>query len=202
MTYDAIILLGSQPNLKTWEFPEQIHYCAIRAAELLASNAAPVIITSGKWSTSIDTLKLHQPFRECDALAELLIKHGVDESKILREGLSQDTISNLYYLKTELLIPNNLKRLLFVVADFRVTRLKFLCERILGPEYTVDFELLKSVPSIIYNEPLTLKVHSEFLEPMKTGDHQWLADKFFTAPMYQKMAKLDIEKYKNLGIIK
>jgi len=198
MSHDVIILLGSQPDLTTWEFPEQVHLCVRRAKELLNEGQAPFIVTSGKWSTTIDTLQLHQPFRECDALANLLIDQGVDPAKILKESRSQDTISNLYHLKKGLLIPRNMKRLLFVVAEFRIPRLEFLCEQILGPDYTIDFEPIQSEPSASYNEPQTFKMQKEFLEPIKPGEHEWLADKFFAAPMYQKMAALDKEKYKHL----
>jgi uncharacterized SAM-binding protein YcdF (DUF218 family) len=188
-------LLGSQPDLSTWKFPEQINVCVKRAKQLLQQNQAPYIVTSGERSVSVHTLQLEQPFRECDALADLLIEEGVDPAKILKENLSRDTISNLYYLKIGWLIPRGMKRLLFVVAEFRIPRLQFLCERILGPEYVVDFEPIKSEPSPSYNEPRTFQLQKEFLEPMNTGDHEWLSDKFFTAPIYQQMAKLDEEKY-------
>lgn len=200
MGHDVIILLGSQPDLKTWVFPEQVFECMKRAKKLLDKEQAPYVVTSGKWSTSIDTLGLRQPFRECDALADFLIAEGVDPAKILKEEYSQDTISNLYYLKTSLLIPCNMKRLLFVIADFRIPRLLFLCERILGPEYVVNFEAVPSKPSISYNEPQTYKLQKDFLEPMQTGDHHWLADKFYTAPMYQHTATLDKEKYNHLDL--
>ena len=195
MPYDLIIVLGSQPDLTTWEFPKQVRTCLARAKELLDDHHAPYIVTSGKWSTSIDTLKLKQPFLECNALADTLIGMGVDPSKILKENRSQDTISNLYYLKTGLLIPRNIKRLLFVVADFRIPRLHYLCEKILGPDYTVIFEPIESSPSTSYNEPVTYQMHKEFLKPMQPGDHEWLADKFYSAPMYMNMARLDLEKY-------
>lgn len=195
MPYDLIIVLGSQPDLKTWKIPDQVYVCLERSKELLEDNQAPFIVTSGKWSTSVDTLGLEQPFRECDVLADFLVEAGVDPSRILRENKSQDTISNLYYLKTELLIPRNMKHLLFVVADFRIARLKFLTEKILGPDYEVAFEPIESESGVSYNEPVTSKLQKEFLEPMRQGDHEWLADKFYNAPMYQVTAKLDKEKY-------
>jgi uncharacterized SAM-binding protein YcdF (DUF218 family) len=194
-TYDLIAVLGSQPDLTRWEFPDQVYRCLERAKKLLDEEASVYIATSGKWSTSIDTLGLKQPFRECDALADALINMGVSESIILKEGHSQDTISNLYYLKTGLLIPRKMNKLLFVVADFRIPRLKFLCERILGSDYEVEFDAIKSEPSLSYDEPHTFKVQKEFLEPMKTGDHEWLRGKFYTAPMYLRMAEKDRKKY-------
>lgn len=197
MAYDLIILLGSQPDIKTWKFPEQVITCLHRSKELLDEGKAPFIVASGKWSTRLDTLGIQQPFRECDKLEELLIDVGVPKEKILKEGESKDTISNLYYVKKDILIPNGWNRILFVAADFRIPRLKFLCERILGPKYVIDFDSIKSEPGPSYNEPNTFKLQKEFLEPMKVGDHEWLADKFYTAPMYQQAAKNDKARYTN-----
>lgn len=197
MPYDLIILLGSQPDPKTWEFPGQVIDCLHRSKILLDEGKAPFIVASGKWSTRLDALGIQQPFRECDKLEGLLIAEGVPKEKILKEGESKDTISNLYYVKKDILIPNNWHRILFVVADFRIPRLKFLCERILGPEYAVDFDPIKSKPSPSYHEPSTFKLQKEFLEPMKTGDHEWLSDKFYSAPMYKQAAQNDKARYAN-----
>lgn len=189
--FDALIVLGSQPDPITWEFPRQVYDCLDTTKELYDSDVAPLIITSGMWSIALDSQGITQPFKECDALADYLINKGVPTEDILKEGDSKDTISNLYYLKTNLLIPHKLTKLLFVVAEFRIARLQFLSGRILGSDYSVFFEPIQSEMGSTYNETLTLKVQSEFLEPMATGDHMWLKDKFYTAPMYQYWAKHD-----------
>lgn len=189
--YDVIIVLGSQPDPETWKFPEQIYHCLDKTGELFEEGIASFVITSGKWGIAIENQGLVQPFKECDVLAEYLVNKGVPQNKILREGESKDTISNLYFIKTKILIPNGLNKLLFVVADFRIPRLKFLCERILGSEYTIDFEPINSEVGSTYNEPQTLDIQSKFLKPMRSGDHAWLADKFYEAPIYQKGAKHD-----------
>jgi|SRR5665213_2357683 len=193
--YDLIIVLATQPDVTTWDFPKQVYDCLDRAKELLEEGRSPYIALSGNRSVSIDNRGLHQPFRECDAMADYLLRKGVPENKILKEGDSKDTPSNLYFLKTEILIPRNLKHVLFVVAEFRIPRLKFLCKRILGPEYTFEFEPIECEVGPSYNEPDTWKVQAEFLAPMKDGEHAYLADKFYNAPMYQDIARRDKEKY-------
>ena len=194
--FDAIVMLGTQPDPKTWDFPEQIYDCLKKCERLIARGEAPCVIVSGKWSISLENRGLKQPFTECDSLADILHDLGVDDSKILRESESMDTPSNLYYLKTKIFIPRNMKRILFVVADFRVARLKFLCKRILGPDYFVDFDTIQCDPGPTYNESNTWKAQEEFLKPMKDGEHTYLADKFFTAPIYDYWRQHDLEKYK------
>ena len=183
--YDAIVILGTQPDTSTWEMPEQIYDCLDKTKQLFENKTAPMIVTCGKWSLAVEAANLRQPFRECDAMAEYLIEQGIPDKSILREGYSKDTISNLYYLKTHYLIPNNLKKLVFVVAGFRIPRLQALCEHILGSEYEVSFESILCAVGPSYNEDHTIKIQKEFLSPMKPGDHTWLADKFYDSPMYQ-----------------
>jgi uncharacterized SAM-binding protein YcdF (DUF218 family) len=165
-----------------------------KAAELFKQGIAPQVLTSGDRSVSLDNQGLTQPFSECDKTAEYLIEHGVPNDVILRERDSRDTISNLYYIKTQFLIPNQQKRLLFVVTDFRISRLKYLCDKILGDEYEIAFEgLSASQEGSTFNEDLTMQINHLFLEHMKPGDHEWLKDKFYTAWMYQfwKERRLD-----------
>ncbi|HEY8999695.1 MAG TPA: YdcF family protein [Candidatus Saccharimonadales bacterium] len=187
--YDAIILLGSQPDPDTFEFPEQIKRCADKTAELFRAGRAPVVVTSGDKALRFYTLGIKQPFKEAEKLAEMLIERGVPQDKVLTEVQSRDTISNIYYLKTQIFIPNHMTKLLFVVASFRIPRLDFLCKRILGNGYVVDYESIPAESGPSYNEPHTFKIQSGFLAPMKDGEHEWLTGKFYTADMYAYWAE-------------
>jgi hypothetical protein len=184
-TYQAVVVLGSSPDPLTWKFPPRMYACLDRARELVDAGTAPRIIVSGKWSILMQNQGIQQPFRECDVMADYLIQSGCEEGKILREGKSKDSISNLYYIKTLFLLPMNMKQILFVAPDFRIPRLRFLCRRILGSDYEISFEWVTSEIDATYDEPRTFKVQNEFLAPMEDGDHIWLADKFFSAPIYQ-----------------
>jgi len=189
--YDAIIVLCSQPDPTTWKFPPHIYDALRRAKQLLEDEQAPYVITAGKWSIALDNKRIKQPFRECDLAANFLTLLAVPPTKILKEGESKDSISNLYYLKTELFIPRRMKKLLIVVAGFRVARLQYVCDKVLGPDYEVSFDSIPAQVSPSYNEENTTKVQKKFLDPMQNGDHEWLAGKFYTAPMYHYWEKYD-----------
>ncbi len=193
--HDAIVVLATQPDTETWEFPKQIYECLDKAAKLFKAGKAPFIITSGDRSISIVSRGLKQPFKECDKLADYLVEQAIPSSKILREGESRDSISNLYYLKTNFFIPRKTRNILFVVADFRIPRLEFLCKRILGPDYKVTFVPISAEVGPSYNERHTMKIQKEFLEPMKDGEHGWLNDKFYDSSMYKYWAEHDRQKY-------
>jgi uncharacterized SAM-binding protein YcdF (DUF218 family) len=187
--HDIIVVLGSQPNPKTWKFPRQVYDCLDKAADLFFQGNASYIGLTGKWGLSLEDNGYKQPFFECDAMAEYLYAKHVPADKILCENKSKDTISNLYYLKTTILMPRKMHDILFVVAEFRLQRLKFLCHKVLGPDYKTAFEAISAEASSIYDEPHTFQVQSEFLKPMKPGQHTWLTDKFYTAPMYSYWTK-------------
>lgn len=190
-TYDAVVVLASQPkDPSNWKFPSHVYKSLDRAAELLLEKAAPYIVVSGKWAIRFDIINITQPFKECDTMADYLITKGVKPELILKEADSQDTISNLYYMKKQIFKPKSMKKLLFIAAEFRLNRIKFLCDRILGPDYDVDLEGVEALPEEIYpHEAHTLQVQSEFLAPMKNGDDAWLDDKFFTDPYYENLKK-------------
>lgn len=185
--FDAVIILGNRP-LKpgTWEFPSHIYNSLDRAAEIYKKNAAKYIVVSGKWTINFDVLNITQPFKECDAMADYLLSKGVPDSAILRESESKDTISNLYYLKQQILLPKSLKTLHFIAAEARLNRIEILSKRILGSDFALSFEGVPYMPGeVSLNESQTLKLQTEFLAPMKDGDESWLDSKFYDDPFYE-----------------
>ncbi|MFZ1549224.1 YdcF family protein [Candidatus Roizmanbacteria bacterium] len=195
--YDGIVILGSQPinPSVSWTFPTHVYNSLDRAIELHHKKVSPYIIVSGKWSVRFDTLKITPPFTECDKMAEYLLEKGVTKEFILREDESKDTVSNLYYLKKLIFKPKKIKEILFIVADFRIERIRYFCKRILGSEYKVHFLSVNSESGEIYpNEAHTFKIYKEFLSPMKSGDDAWLDGKFFTAPIYSYWKNLLLKK--------
>lgn len=186
--YDAVVILGSRPhNPETWEFPSHIYKSLDRAAELCNAGLARHIVTSGKWTINFDALNIEQPFTEAQAMADYL-KAKVPDQSILQESESKDTISNLYFLKRQIFEPYQLHDLHFVAAEGRLHRIKFLCRRILGPDYRCTFEGVGHGPGeVSRNEARTLRIQREFLAPMQDGEDKWLDGKFFDDPFYAKV---------------
>lgn len=92
-TYDTIIVFASQPDPHNWQFPSHVFKSLDRAAELFTHEAASAIAVSGKWAIRFDTLRIVQPFRECDEMAAYLMTCGIPEKAIYKEGESKDSIS-------------------------------------------------------------------------------------------------------------
>jgi hypothetical protein len=52
--YDLIILLGTQPDPETWQFPEQILNCVDKVTELMRKDVAPYVAVSGDRGVALD----------------------------------------------------------------------------------------------------------------------------------------------------
>jgi hypothetical protein len=62
-TYDAILVLGSQPDYTNWQFPTHTYKSLDKAIELLNHGVAPFIALSGNYSLKFDYTGIVQPFR-------------------------------------------------------------------------------------------------------------------------------------------
>jgi uncharacterized SAM-binding protein YcdF (DUF218 family) len=185
-TYDAIVVLGSQPDFRNWLFPSHTYKSLERAMELLQEGVAPYIALSGDHALKFDNTGITQPFKEADKLEEYLLTLGCPPDRILKENVSRDTLANYYYLKKLVFETHDMRHILQVTAEFRIPRLKYLCQKVLGPDYTVEFETVPFDEEEVYQkDSFVLEKQREFLKDMKDGDDSWLKDKFYDAPMYE-----------------
>ncbi|MDQ2973419.1 MAG: YdcF family protein [bacterium] len=194
--YDTAVILGYRPlNGETWQPPTHITNSLDRSVELFNEGSIQSITVSGNRTINFDVLNIAQPFKECDKMAKYLLTNCIPDDAIQRESESKDTISNIYYLKRQILMPRELRNLLFIAAESRLERIKFLCERILGSEYRLDFEPVEYKPEeVSQNEQLTFAEQSDFLAPMKDGDDAWLEGKFYDDPYYVAVKNRVVER--------
>lgn len=187
-TYDSILVLGSQPDYTTWRFPSHTYDSLDRAVELINQGAAPYLALSGDHALKYDHTGITQPFRECDAEEEYVLSKGLAPSKILKEGESRDTIAQFYYLKNLVFRPHNIHNVLMVTVDFRVERLKFMWQKVMGPNYLLAIETVPYEDKDVYtSEAKTLKRQQEWLKDVADGDDMWFKDKFYSDPYYLRV---------------
>ena len=191
--HDLIIVLGSRQNPATGEFPSHVTTSLNKAASMIAKSDAPAIAVSGKWALEFDDEGIVPLETESALMQKLLLEKGVPVSKILQESESKDTVANFYFLKQTILKPHDYKKLLFIIADFRVERARYLADKILGPDYVVDFLSVESKLEDHYpHEPQTFARTQYYLEAMQPGDDQFVARMFYDHPFYT--AKWPIDK--------
>ena len=185
MKYDAIVVLGSQPDFRTWKFASYTYFSLEKAKDLLEKGVAKYLALSGDHALKYDYTGIEQPFREADGMEKYALSIGIPADKILKENVSRDTVTNFYYLKKQVFEPHNLHKFLLITTDFRIARLKFLWQKVVGPNFSVDFATVPYDPQNIYvNEAKTLARQQEWLKNVRDGDDAWFADKFYDDPYY------------------
>lgn len=193
--YDAIVVLGSQPDYRTWKFPSHTYAALDKAIELITQGVAPYLALSGDHALKFDNVGITQPFKEADKMEEYVISKGLSKEKILKENKSLDTVANLYYLKNLVFKPNNIHKVIIITTNFRVKRIHFLWQKVMGPEYLVTFEEVSYGDSEVYkNDATVLEKQKEWLKDVKDGDDAWFLSKFYDDLYYLYYKKLDQER--------
>lgn len=176
MQYDAILVLGRGVNAEG-AIPKSALACIKKARDLINQSAAPVVIMSGRWSRHLDFVP---PVTEAAAMKRAAIEMGVPAEAVLVEDSSLDTISNIYFVKTKYLVPNNWRNVLMIVVSEHGNRVQFLAQNILGPEYHIDIQ----VPDFTFppekhaeqveSEEKKLQLLEAFFRDnhLKSGDHE------------------------------
>jgi len=187
--YDVIIALG-RGLTDNWKLPEIVVSRLKVIVEIYKKGKSNKIIVSGKWSINWDLNGVKPPTTEAEEMKTLLLELGVPDSIIFKEEWSKDTIGNAYFSKVKILKPNNYNYLLVVCADFRIKRVKFLFEKVLGEEYKIEY---LTTPTKSINDKKFMKIQehifkaqSKFLEKMELGDDIFLKSKLYDDAYYKK----------------
>ncbi|MEK7202582.1 MAG: YdcF family protein [Patescibacteria group bacterium] len=134
MKYDAILVLG-RGVYKDGSTSESAKSTVEKAVELFNDGLSDRIIFSGKWTYTLDYTP---PTTEARAMANYAQSLGLPENATLLEEDSYTTVTNAYFIKKDLLIPNNWKRVVLVSIYPMSQRAHWTLGLIFGPEYTCD----------------------------------------------------------------
>ena len=176
MKYDAILALGRgiKPD---GSLPDSAQAVVKTACKLFDANVAPRIIISGKWSRRYEYVP---PQTEASAMKRLALAMGVQPEAIIIEEEAMDTISNLYFVKIKLLLPNKWNKILLLVVAPQDKRPPFLARYILGSDFRcdirqIDFEFPSEKREEFDREEVQKlsKLQQFFTEnSVQTGDHE------------------------------
>lgn len=199
---DAIVILASGIN-PDGSLPIVCKLRVEKGVELYKQRVAKNIIMSGKWPFTID---YKPPRTEASAMKDYAVKLGINKEHIFIEEKSQDTIGNIFFTKKLFLEPNKWRKIILVTSDFHMPRTKYLCKKILGPDYKINFE---EAESCFPEKELRLKYKDEkkvmrftklILEKVNDGDSERIEKILFKEhPAYAKNPK--ISKYGLLKIV-
>ncbi len=142
-----------------------------KAAELYKAGKVPAIITCGSHSYKIEKPDL----TEAQAYANYLISLGVPSESIYLEEESQESLGNILFAKTNILMQQNWHKLLVIPTYKQTTeRIDYLLQKILGSEY--EWEILRvgenTEPSNLEREAKALRITKEINDVFADGDHE------------------------------
>lgn len=127
--YDAIIILGGgvrkDGTMPTWTLRR------IKKA-LEFKNHTKYFITTSAYTTNKPPIidKTGFPVNESIKMGELLVKAGIDQSRILTERWSHDTIGNAYFSRIIHTDQLKLKNILVVTSQFHMPRTQAVFEKV------------------------------------------------------------------------
>lgn len=176
MHYDVILVLGRGISIDG-DLPNSAKATVQKSSLLFNEGLASHIIFSGKWSRHYDYTP---PLTEASAMRAFAIELGIPSESIYLEEESLDTISNLYFVKTKYLLPNNWKKILYIGVSPQEKRAPFLASYILGSDYVFDMRIADfSFPpekhaSLVEQEEKKLATLREFVatHAVQPGDHE------------------------------
>ena len=182
--YDAIIVLGQSINLDS-TIVENDKARLGEVSRLYSNHAAKAIIVCGSYGyKSIEKPAL----TEAQAYANYLESSGVPHDAIYLESESQETLGNLLFAKTQILMKHDWRRLLIIPTYSHSTgRISYLLPKILGDGYT--WKILRigenKDPKNVEREAKSLKLTKDINDQFTDGDHEAIYKRLMkTHPAY------------------
>jgi uncharacterized SAM-binding protein YcdF (DUF218 family) len=107
-----------------------------KAIAVRGNNPTPLIF-AGKWSLLLD---VQPPKTEADAMRDYA-RHIADipDEQLLTETHSMDTAGNAYFCKTQIIEPRRWLGITVVTSEFHLDRTEYLCNKIFGPHYSLEY---------------------------------------------------------------
>lgn len=187
---DAILVFGSHDTRP-----------AERAAELFHAGWAPFLVFSGGFGSKAPSENWGRP--EADVFAEVAIKQGVPEDKILKEPAAQNTQQNVEFTR-KLLEEKGIARNTFIVVQkpymerrTYATFKKFWSEpeiimtspQIPFEDYSPTEEFKERTINLLVSDIQRIKIYPQkgFQIPQEIPENVWAA--------YEKLAALGYTKY-------
>lgn len=170
---DAILVLGTGIN-QDGSLLMRAKARVEKAVQLYKKGVAEYVIFCGKWSYKS---KVTFPKTEAQAMADYATELGVDKKAIILEQESVDSLTNLLYGK-KLVQEHWWKRICVVSSVEHVNRVKYLVEKIFGPEFLVTMESAESAMSKeelqarARKELVSLEISKALLDGVNNGDDE------------------------------
>lgn len=193
----AVIVLGSGVGLDGSIGPHQKEQVQ-KAYDLIVSGDADILITCGSYGYKQD----HRPvMTEAQAYKNYAVSIGVPIDKIYTEEKSMETVGNLLFAKTDIMIPNNWIEFVVIPGyNHSDERVEYITHKVFGPKYM--WSLVRANknedPINAEREKRSMKITTDINDPISDGDHEVIwATLYKNHPAYNPNSVLKLEDLKN-----
>lgn len=170
-SYDALIVLGSTVN-PDGSIPDKDIARLEKVAGLFHNHTVRAIVTCGAFGYK-ETI---QPeISEAQAYANYLESLGVPRESLYLEQQSQETMGNILFTKTSILMKHGWHTILVIPTVHHSTeRIAYILQKILGPEYSWDILRVgeSNDSQVLQREAKALAMTKEINDPFLDGDHE------------------------------
>ena len=141
--FDVILVLSNEMN-REGELNKESKARANKAIKIFKSYSAKYLITSG-WAYRKDTdLCIATAFKNY-----IIANSNIKSNLVLTELNSRDTVGDAYFTKTNIVVPNNFKKLCIITSNYHIFRTRRIFNLIYGNEYYMSFIGVKLLPSFL-----------------------------------------------------
>jgi len=125
MSSDGVLFEGSRNNVR-------------KGVEIFKRDESQITIFSARWNYF---LRPEPPRTEASAMKEYALGLGIPENKIIEEGLSYDTVGNVYYTDKIIREIPNVVLITVVAASWHLPKASFLFKKAFGGDrFNLVFE--------------------------------------------------------------
>lgn len=168
--YDVMLILGSSLNADgSVSGDDEVRL--ERTVQIYGDLNMPIILCGSHGYKSTDKAEVS----EAEAYAQYLIKRGIPKDALLLETTSQESLGNILFAKTGILMKHNWRRLLVIpTRNHSTDRIAYLLKKILGHEYTWNILRVgeNNTPENIAREQKALHYTREINDVFEDGDHE------------------------------
>lgn len=152
--HDAIVVLGGMVDedgtLAPW-----VAARVERALEAYEAGVAPRVVFTGRSGLYGPA---QPPITEAAAMAAYAQQLGLPSEAVLLEEHARDTLGNAYFVRRDILQPNDWRSIRVVTNDFHLSRSAWVFRKVLGPRYDFSFT---SAPSGFSTDELIVRAVDE-----------------------------------------
>ncbi len=184
--YNTAIVLSRWMNLDG-TLGEETKKRTDRSIDLYLEGATRSLTMSGLR----DNKEPESPTSHAEAMKRYAHSCGVSEEAIFKEEHSLDTTGQAFFIKRDIIIPNEFQRLAVISSDYHMERVKAEFDFMFGGNYSIDYFSIDgfSTDQLLEDERRKIEYFNLFFKGINQADDSAIAERLFSRhALYRRLA--------------